>query len=87
VSRPSAFGTHSPFVLEGVLTRTVEDAALGLTALAGYDSADPFSLDQRIDLMGALRRSVKGLRLAFHTNINVFPADPDVAACRSLAAA
>jgi amidase/aspartyl-tRNA(Asn)/glutamyl-tRNA(Gln) amidotransferase subunit A len=41
------FGTHSPIVFEGVLTKTVEDAALGLTALAGYDSGDPFSLDHR----------------------------------------
>ena len=59
----------------------------GLTALAGYDSGDPFSLDQRIDFIGALRRSVKGLRIAYNPNMNVFPVDPDVAACRSLAAA
>jgi len=29
VSRTSVFGTHSPIVFESVLTRTVEDAALG----------------------------------------------------------
>ena len=87
VSRPNAFGTHSPNVFEGLLTQTVQDAALGLTALAGYDSGDPFSLDQRIDFIGALRRSVKGLRIAYNPNMNVFPVDPDVAACRSLAAA
>jgi hypothetical protein len=62
LSRPNAFGTYSPIVFEGVLTQTVEDAELGVTALAGYDSGDPFSLDQRSDLIGALRRSVKGLR-------------------------
>jgi len=58
-----------------------------LTALAGYDSGDPLSLDQRIDLIGALRCSVKGLRIAYNPNMNVFPVDPDVAECRLLAAA
>jgi hypothetical protein len=61
LSRPNALGTHSPIVFEGVLTQTVEDAALGVTALAGYHSGAPFSLDQGIDLIGAARRSVKGL--------------------------
>jgi amidase/aspartyl-tRNA(Asn)/glutamyl-tRNA(Gln) amidotransferase subunit A len=83
VSRPNAFGTHSPSVFEGVLTQTVEEAALGLTALAGYGSGDPFGLDQRIALISALRRSVKGLRVAHNTNMDVFPVDPDLAACRS----
>ena len=87
VSRPNVFGTHSPIAFESVLTQTVEDAALELTALAGYDSGDPLSLDQRIDLIGALRCSVKGLRIAYKPNINVFPVDPDVAECRLLAAA
>src|SRR2546427_3709590 len=40
-----------------------------------------------IDLIGALRCSVKGLRIAYDPNMNVFPVDPDVAACRLLAAA
>jgi amidase/aspartyl-tRNA(Asn)/glutamyl-tRNA(Gln) amidotransferase subunit A len=81
VSRPNAFGTNTPFVFEGVITRTVEDAALGLSALAGYHSGDPFSLDQRIDLMGSLRRSVKGMRIAYSPNLDVFPVNPDVASC------
>jgi amidase len=81
VSRPNAFSTNTPFVFEGVLTRTVEDAALGLTALAGYDSRDPLSLDQPIDLMASLNRSVKGMRIAYSPNLDVFPVDPDVANC------
>src|ERR1700674_5299215 len=42
--RPNAFASLTPFLFEGTLTRTVEDAALGLQVLAGPDSRDPFSL-------------------------------------------
>src|ERR671916_195807 len=45
ITRPDAFMSLNPFLFEGPLTRTVADAALALTALAGYDSRDPFSLD------------------------------------------
>jgi amidase/aspartyl-tRNA(Asn)/glutamyl-tRNA(Gln) amidotransferase subunit A len=81
VSRPNAFSGISPFLFKGVITRTVEDAALGLSALAGYDPGDPFSLDQPVEPMGALRRSVKGMRIAYSPNLDVFPVDPEVASC------
>src|ERR1700674_4177837 len=42
--RPNAFASLTPFLFEGTLTRTVEDAALGLQVMAGPDSRDPFSL-------------------------------------------
>ena len=39
ILRPNAFGGSTPFIFEGPITRTVEDAALALTALTGYDFA------------------------------------------------
>src|SRR5436305_2086126 len=60
VSRPNAFGADTPFLFEGTLTRTVEDAALGLTALAGYDPADPLSLDEQVDFLAATRLPIQG---------------------------
>lgn len=79
IIRPNAFGGDTPFLFEGPLTRTVEDAALALTALAGYDPRDPFSLDEPADFMAAIRRPISGLRIAYSPNFGVFPVDQRVA--------
>jgi amidase/aspartyl-tRNA(Asn)/glutamyl-tRNA(Gln) amidotransferase subunit A len=78
--RPNAFASDSPFVFEGPITRTVEDAALALEVLAGYDPRDPFSLDGRVDFVGATRRSIRGWKIAYSPNFDVFPIDERVAA-------
>src|SRR5262245_48731053 len=78
VSRPNAFGGTAPFLFEGPMTRTVEDAALALNALAGHDSRDPYSLDETIDFMAATRRSIRGWKIAYSPNLDVFPVDPRV---------
>lgn len=44
VSRLDAFGHHSPTCSADLITRTVEDAALMLDAMAGPHERDPFSL-------------------------------------------
>ena len=79
VMRPNAFAASSPFLFEGPLTRTVEDAALAMTALAGHNPRDPFSLDDQVDFMAATRRSIKGLKIAYSPNFDVYPVDKQVA--------
>jgi amidase/aspartyl-tRNA(Asn)/glutamyl-tRNA(Gln) amidotransferase subunit A len=79
VSRPNAFGATAPFLFEGPMTRTVEDAALALTAIAGYDSRDPYSLADQVDFMAATRRSIRGWKIAYSPNLDVFPVDRRVA--------
>jgi amidase len=79
VARPNAFGGINPFLFEGTLTRNVEDAAIGLTALAGYDSRDPLSLDENVNYTAALRKSIKGMKIAFSPDFDVFPVDKQVA--------
>ena len=86
VSRPNAFGGTRPFVFEGPITRTVEDTALAMSALAGYDPRDPFCLDERPDFPAVLRRSVRGMRIAYSPNLDVFPVEPEVAAIVARAA-
>jgi amidase/aspartyl-tRNA(Asn)/glutamyl-tRNA(Gln) amidotransferase subunit A len=75
IIRPNAFGGTSPFLFEGVITRTVADAALGMAAFAGYDPRDPFGLHDEVDFLGALDRGVAGLRIGYSADLDVFPVD------------
>ena len=45
VMRPNAFAADTPFLFEGPIARTVEDAALVLNAISGYDARDPFAIE------------------------------------------
>ena len=78
VMRPNAFAGDMPFVSEGPISRTVEDAALALNALAGYDPRDPFSIETTEDFLAAIRRSIKGWKIAYSPNLDVFPIDPAI---------
>jgi amidase/aspartyl-tRNA(Asn)/glutamyl-tRNA(Gln) amidotransferase subunit A len=75
-SRPDAFTPAGCFIHEGPLTRTVEDTALALTALAGPDNRDPFSLPDRVDWLAATGREVRGLKIAWTPDFGVFPVEP-----------
>jgi amidase/aspartyl-tRNA(Asn)/glutamyl-tRNA(Gln) amidotransferase subunit A len=80
VTRPDAFSGTVPFIFEGPITRTVGDAALAMGVLAGYDSRDPFALDGGVDFLGALKRGIKGKRIAYTRDYGVFPVDKRVTA-------
>jgi amidase len=79
ITRPNAFTGLNPFLFEGPLTRTVEDAALVVDAIAGYDPRDPFALDEPANLSGAVHRSISGWRIAYSPDFDVFPVDRQVA--------
>jgi aspartyl-tRNA(Asn)/glutamyl-tRNA(Gln) amidotransferase subunit A len=50
----------------GPMARTMQDAAMLLTAIAGYDERDPASVAEAIpDFLGALKADPSGLRIAF----------------------
>lgn len=80
ITRPNAFGGVSPYRFEGPLTRTVEDAALAMSVLAGYDWRDPFALPDTVDFLGATRRSIRGMKIGFTPDWGIFPVDPRIAA-------
>ena len=78
-ARPNGFDLVAPFVYDGPLARTVEDAALAMSALAGYDSADPTSVAPPMDWMEPLRRSVAGMRIGLSLDLGGFAVEPRVA--------
>jgi len=80
VTRPEAFGGNVPFIFEGPITRTVEDSALAMSVLAGYDSRDPYALEGNVDFAAALRGNVAGKKIAYTRDYGIFPVDPRVVA-------
>ncbi|MBI3455207.1 MAG: amidase [Candidatus Rokubacteria bacterium] len=72
----------------GPLTRTVADAALLMQVSSGPDERDPSSLPaERVDYLRALRRPVKGLRIAYSDDLGFAEAvDPEVRAVCAKAA-
>ena len=64
----------------GPMTRTVADAALMLSVMAGPDDWDKSALDAPpADYVGRLRDGVRGLRVAFNPNLDTQRVDPEVA--------
>ncbi|CAN5862382.1 amidase [soil metagenome] len=80
VLSPNAFAGTSPFVYEGPITRTVEDAALALQVLSGYHPGDPHSLRGHVDFAASLHRSVAGWKIAYSPDLGVYPVQPAIAA-------
>jgi aspartyl-tRNA(Asn)/glutamyl-tRNA(Gln) amidotransferase subunit A len=63
----------------GPMTRTVEDAALMLSVMAGPDDWDRTSLEAApADYVGELKRGVKGARIAFSPTLDGLPVDDEV---------
>lgn len=63
----------------GPLTRSVEDAAIVLNAIAGFDANDPTSLDLKVpDFRSLIGRDLAGLRVGIDARYNAM-VDPEVA--------
>jgi aspartyl-tRNA(Asn)/glutamyl-tRNA(Gln) amidotransferase subunit A len=71
----------------GPMTRTVEDCALMMQALAGYDPLDPASVDAPVpDFAAALKTPVTGLRLGIARSWYAEAADAETCALLDSAA-
>jgi amidase len=75
---PNLFGGTHPFLFEGAITRTVLDAALVLNVLAGSGPSDPYSYDTNEDFVNATSRSIKGMKVAFSPNLDVYPVEAEI---------
>ena len=75
---PSAFGSMAH---TGPITRTVEDGAWMLNALAGPDSRDWLALEpDGVDYATAMEGGIEGLRVAYSPTLGYLEVDDDVAA-------
>jgi amidase/aspartyl-tRNA(Asn)/glutamyl-tRNA(Gln) amidotransferase subunit A len=72
---PNFFGGLNPFIFEGALTRSVEDAALILKCTAGYHPDDPFSVESSEDYSLAAKRSIRGMKVAYSRNFGIYPVE------------
>jgi len=63
----------------GPMTRSVADAALMLTVLAGPDERDPHAVPApTVDFLKALKGTLKGLRVAWSPTLGYATVDPEV---------
>jgi amidase/aspartyl-tRNA(Asn)/glutamyl-tRNA(Gln) amidotransferase subunit A len=80
VTRPNAFLTGSPYSSVGTLARSVGDAALLLSAMAGPHPRDPLSLPESPSPLADIRPDgLRGKRVGFSADLGGFPVDPRVA--------
>jgi aspartyl-tRNA(Asn)/glutamyl-tRNA(Gln) amidotransferase subunit A len=79
VSKAGVFPMSYLFDHVGPLARTVEDAAIVLGAIAGYDAADPTTVPVAVsDYRGSLARGARGLRIGVPRTRLFAPIDPGV---------
>lgn len=73
------FSAVVPFLHEGFLTHSVEDAALLLTSTQGPHSRDPFSVPiSRESYYPVERMDMSNVRIAYCPDLDFFPLDPEV---------
>ena len=79
VCRPDAWTATHPYCFNGGITRTVEDSAILLNYMAHYDPRDPLSLDHgAIDFTEEMKRPIKGWKIAYTPNFDIFPVEKEV---------
>ncbi len=77
-SWPNEAGWNS-FAVDGPIARTVEDAALMLSVLAGPDARSPICLpDSGAVFQQSLERNLKGIRIAWSSDLGGLPVDSRV---------
>lgn len=79
IVRPNGWTATHPYCMDGCITRTVEDSARALNHMSGYDPRDPSSIPKPpIDYTQEMNRSIKGWRIGFSPDFDVFPVDAQV---------
>ncbi|MGI8329755.1 amidase [Actinomadura scrupuli] len=72
---------YNPMLHPGPISRTVEDAALSMEVMGGFYPGDKFSIQDRPAYLQGLRKlrgGLKGKRVAFSPNLDIFPVEQKV---------
>lgn len=81
VIRPDSYAATHPYCCNGGLTKSVTDTAILLNYMVQYDRRDPTSVPMvHEDFLVEMKRSIKGLRIAYTPDFGAFPVDPEIAA-------
>lgn len=79
VNRPDGWMATHPYCFDGAITRTVEDSAVMLEYMAGYNPRDPLSLDHGKRIFTELmKRPIAGMKIAFTADFGVFAVDREI---------
>ena len=69
----------SPLAVSGPIARTVEDVALFLSAIAGFDPRCPLSIQEDgARFRGPLEKNLKGARVAWWRGLGGIPFEPEI---------
>jgi amidase len=76
---PSEGSAWSPLSVAGPMARSVEDVALFLSAIAGYDARNPLSIrEDGARFRASLVRDFKGARVAWWKGLGGIPFEPQI---------
>ena len=79
VNRPDGWSASHPYCFNGAITKTVEDGAIMLEYMQGYDPRDPHSaFREKRKFTELMKRPVKGRRIGYTDDFGIFTVDEEV---------
>ena len=79
--RPDGYSITHPYCHGGAECKTVEDAAILLNLMSGYDPRDPNSYERQltIDYQEEIKKIIPNLKIGFTKNFDIFEVESEVA--------
>ncbi len=75
----NAFGSEHPYLHNGPMARTVEDASLLFSVMQGYDANIPNAVQTTGEDLTELNRDMKGIKIAYTRDFGLYEVSHDVA--------
>ena len=79
VNRPDGWSASHPYCFNGAITKTVEDSAIMLEYMQGYNSRDPHSaFREKRKFSELMKKPLKGWRIGYTDDFGIFEVDEEV---------